>query len=307
METMKFRLQVNPKKIRKGFSNKLLNSLYLKTIWGRLGRLSLDTSTLIDYDYKEGIQTQHLMLLKHLWSPLVAFGHFSRAYGEFTVVAQGSHGQNPSMFYCSLYSCSLQTPSHCRLTLTKHPPSIPTILLKPLILNSPLNDCTHDKMEMFLIWKTIHHLLNWPNWLTHPLLSVIGFFCLTRGTGMGRSGFISGLLNSISPVVSRFFAIKHRNKVNSHTSWAKCHHVTVVNISLPLLLDWDHIPVTVGLSFGWALFTFPVEQSIPTSSSCTHPEVSFSGRLSRGRVEASWKNGWSSDRRTSPPSSSLFP
>lgn len=44
--------------------------------------------------------------------------------------------------------------------------------------------------------------------MTHLLLSV-WFFCLVRGTGVGSSGFISVLLNSTSPVVSRFFTVTH--------------------------------------------------------------------------------------------------
>lgn len=112
---------------------------------------------------------------------------------------------------------------------------------------------------------------------------------------MGGSEFISVLLKSNSPVVSRFFAIT-QNKVKSHlhSSETKCYHVILIfNIAPILLLNWDNIPVTVGISFstGSQLFTFLVEQSIATSSSCTHAEASFSGRLSQGHVQALWRNG----------------
>ena len=40
---------------------------------------------------------------------------------------------------------------------------------------------------------------------THPFLLFGRFFCLARGTG--GSGCISVLLNRISPVVSRLFAV----------------------------------------------------------------------------------------------------
>lgn len=78
---------------------------------------------------------------------------------------------------------------------------------------------------------------------------------------------------------------------------------------LPPLLKWSNIPVSVGISFEpcWGLFTFLLKQLIPTSSSCTHMAASFSERPLLSHVQELWRNGWSSDRRTSHLSFSLDP
>ena len=152
--------------------------------------------------------------------------------------------------------------------------------------------------------------LMWRLW-TNPLLS-IWIFCLGRGTGVGGSMCISVLLKSISPVVSRFFAIteqKHSSMpVDQNATGFKCYYF-IVSFFLLSQLNWNKIPVTVAISFGPGreLFTFLVKQLIPTSSSCTHMAVSFSGRPLLGRVQALWRNGWPFDRRTSHPSFSLDP
>ena len=99
--------------------------------------------------------------------------------------------------------------------------------------------------------------------------------------------------------ISRCFTPLHCNadkKFNHATLPVKQTGIMLLyfsNIFLLSLFNWDNIPATAGISFGPRrdLFTFLVELFIPTSSSCTHMEASFSASFSLGRVQSSWRNG----------------
>ncbi len=178
---------------------------------------------------------------------------------------------------------------------------------KQLILNSPLNDCQRKYHKMILrLWIGVQKTAKTDVKNDDTPFVICLIFLLGPRNRNGRSGvYFSAPQQQFSCCLTPLH-FNTQQKLNQ-TSETKRYHVTAVFNVFILLLN--NIPVIVGISFGpgWELFTFLVDQSIPTSSSCTHTEASFSGRLSLGRVQALWRNGWPFDRRTSRLSFSLRP